>query len=64
METRPSYIPFIVRLWSEPLADTGWIAQVELIPSGEQRYFASLDDLFTFIRRQLAIQPADKNISQ
>ena len=30
-----------------------WLAQVEHIPGGEKQYFASLEDLFAFIRAQL-----------
>ncbi len=37
-----------------PVAETEWLIQVENIPSGEQQYFASLEDLFAFIRRKAA----------
>jgi hypothetical protein len=35
-----------------------WLVQVEHIPSGEKRYFASLEDCFAFIREQAAGAPA------
>ena len=55
------YTSFLIRLWREfparsvepPAADREWLAQVEHIPNGEQEYFASLEDLFAFIRAQL-----------
>lgn len=59
-KSRPEYTSFLVRLWREPPASAGqqanydeWLAQVEHIPSGEQRYFTSLDDLFAFIQAQI-----------
>jgi hypothetical protein len=36
------------------------LVQVEHIPDGEKRYFSSLEDLFDFIREQVASPPADK----
>jgi hypothetical protein len=53
VDTQPDYASFLIRLWREPQADAGWIAQAEFIPSGEQRYFASLEELFEFIRAPL-----------
>ena len=55
------YTSFLVRLWREPELDAGggatvgeWLVQIEHIPSGEQRYFASLEECFAFIRAQTA----------
>lgn len=56
MPLNPEYASFLIRLWREPQADTDWLAQAEFIPSGEQRYFASLDELFDFIRSQLPLR--------
>jgi hypothetical protein len=55
VDTQPDYASFLIRLWREPHAsrDAGWLAQAEFIPSGEQRYFTSLDELFDFIRAPL-----------
>ena len=57
----PDYTSFLLRLWREPPAldepadaDEEWVAQVEHIPSGEKRYFSSLEDLFAFIHEQAA----------
>jgi len=54
------YTSFLIRLWREPpaslepqTADRPWLAQVEHIPGGEKEYFASLEELFAFIRAQL-----------
>ncbi len=54
------YTSFLIRLWREIPTSVGpqvagreWLAQVEHIPGGEKEYFASLEDLFTFIRAQL-----------
>ncbi|MBL7063651.1 MAG: hypothetical protein ISS49_05500 [Anaerolineae bacterium] len=54
------YTSFLIRLWREPPASVEpqasgrqWLVQVEHIPGGEKEYFASLEDLFAFIRAQL-----------
>ena len=51
----------MIRLWREPpgvaepsATDREWLVQVEHIPTGEKRYFASLEDLFAFIQKQAA----------
>jgi len=56
---KPDYTSFLLRLWREPQLDgegravgEAWLVQLEHIPSGEQHYFASLDDCFAFIRDQ------------
>ena len=55
VDTQPDYASFLIRLWREPHAsrDAGWLAQAEYIPTGDHRYFASLEELFEFIRAQL-----------
>lgn len=60
--SNPDYTSFLIRLWREPPVLVGpqaagreWLAQVEHIPGGEKQYFASLDDLFAFIRAQLPV---------
>ncbi|RME87408.1 MAG: hypothetical protein D6770_09420 [Anaerolineae bacterium] len=50
MSRETEYVSFLVRLWRAPAEDRQWLAQAEHIPSGEQRYFASLEELFEFIR--------------
>ncbi|MCZ7573800.1 MAG: hypothetical protein M5U01_35050 [Ardenticatenaceae bacterium] len=50
VELKPDYVSFLIRLWRESDADREWLAQVEHIPSGEQLYFASLADLFAYMR--------------
>lgn len=58
------YASFLIRLWREPpaslalkAAEREWLVQVEHIPSGEKAYFASLEELFAFIRAQLPGAP-------
>ena len=58
---KPDYTSFLLRLWREPqpeaegrAAGGEWLVQIEHIPSGEQRYFASLEECFAFIRAQTA----------
>jgi hypothetical protein len=54
VDTQPQYASFLIRLWREPAAPgSDWLAQVEFIPTGEQRYFQSLNDLFDFVRQQV-----------
>ena len=48
---------FIVRIWREPREIEGALAEprgmVEIIPSGERKYFQDLDELTNVIRRAL-----------
>ena len=63
----PDYTSFLLRLWREApptapdLAGQEWLAQVRHIPSGEERYFASLDALFAFINAQLPPPRAERS---
>ena len=59
--SRPDYTSFLIRLWREPELDAegraaggAWLVQIEHIPSGEQRYFASLEECFAYIRAQVS----------
>jgi len=56
---KPDYTSFLLRLWREPqpeaegrAAGEDWLVQIEHIPTGEKRYFASLEDCFAYIRAQ------------
>ncbi|MBI4319197.1 MAG: hypothetical protein HY675_11970 [Chloroflexi bacterium] len=53
MISKQDYSSYLVRLWRDPPASQEWVAQVEHIPSGKVRYFASIEDVFAFIRGQL-----------
>lgn len=46
---------FIVRLWEEPSRERpgAWRGSVDHVGSGQRVYFARLDELQVFIRRQL-----------
>ena len=57
-EERPPYISYLVRLWlatneGEPV----WRASAENPHTGERRGFASLGDLFAFLRQQIGVSP-------
>ena len=57
VNANPDYVSLLIRLWREPAAErqaagaaqSKWLVQVEHIPSGEKRYFNSLEELFKFI---------------
>lgn len=66
METQPRYMAYLLRLW-QPSDDEAelqngepprcwkgavWRASLESAHTGELKGFASLDDLFSFLRRQ------------
>jgi len=57
-EVPPAHRPEAVEGLDEG-AGHEWLAQVEHIPTGEQQYFASLEDLFAFIREQVAGSPQE-----
>ena len=47
---------FVVRIWLEPgrtPAEGQWRGSVEHMPSGQRRYFAEMEDLARFVRREL-----------
>jgi len=48
---------FVVRAWREPGRTPGedqWRSSVEVVPSGERRYFAAHEDLAGYLLAQLA----------
>jgi hypothetical protein len=63
-QEQPDYLSYLLRLWRESggeksqcgAAGAVWRASLET-PSGESHGFASLDDLFGFLRRQIGAQP-------
>ena len=53
IEPRP-YLSYLLRLWSvEDGGDRIWRASLEGPHSGQRTGFASLDDLFDFLRQQV-----------
>ncbi len=57
MDSR-NYISFLIRLWREPASElagqsAGWQGEVEHIQSGRKWKFCNLDDVLTFLRRQV-----------
>ena len=58
MEEQPDYRSYLLRLWR--VNDGGtvvWRASLESVCTGERRSFASLDDLFDFLREQAGGSP-------
>jgi hypothetical protein len=45
--------PFVIRIWLEDSAEGGhgatWRGHITHVPSGERRYFDSLDDIASFV---------------
>lgn len=40
--SKSDYISFLVRMWRDPEGESGWMVQIEHIPSGEKQHFISL----------------------
>ena len=59
------YLSYLLRLWQDNNGDTegkaAWRASLESSLTGEKRGFASLDDLFAFLRRQTGVVPDAEN---
>jgi hypothetical protein len=62
---RPDYLSYLLRLWQvngdEATCDEGevvWRASLESPHTGERESFASLDDLFDFLREQTGVSPS------
>jgi hypothetical protein len=53
----PTYRSYLLRLWREGLAGEPWRASLQSAVTGERQGFASLDDLFGFIRSQVEAAP-------
>ena len=51
----PYYLSFLMRLWRvSGQEQTVWRVSLENPATGEQQAFASLDDLFDYVRRETA----------
>ncbi len=53
----PTYRSYLLRLWREGQAGEPWRASLQSAVTGERQGFASLDDLFGFIRSQVEPTP-------
>ena len=63
-ELRQKYMAFLLRLWQvEDEGKVRWRASLEDAHSGTLQGFASLDELFAFVRRQAGgmYQPDDQD---
>jgi hypothetical protein len=56
-EEQPIYHSYLLRLWQEDMKDHTWRMSLEDAHTGERRGFACLDDLFSFLQRQIEVQP-------
>jgi hypothetical protein len=57
MAKRKPTLVFLIRLWSaEEGGEPAWRASLESVSTGEKHGFASLDDLFAFLRQQVLDQ--------
>jgi hypothetical protein len=65
VEERPDYLSYLLRLWrvsgdkeSHHAGGGGvWRASLESVRTGERRSFASLEELFDFLREQIGVPP-------
>ena len=52
-QEQPSYLAYLLRLWSAPRGNAvNWRASLESPSSDQPRGFPSLDDLFDYLRTQ------------
>ena len=55
---RRNYYSYLLRLWQVGAGEgAAWRASLEEIPTGERRAFASLHDLFAYLREQTRASP-------
>ena len=59
------YVSYLLRMWRDsanegaaPLNEAPWRASLQSPGTGDRVGFASLDDLFAFLRRQAGLGPA------
>ena len=50
---QPGYFSYLLRIWQEERQGGACRASLEDVDTGEQRGFASLDDLLVFLNQQL-----------
>jgi hypothetical protein len=59
---QPDYLSYLLRLWRASEEKAVWRVSLESSHTGERKGFASLDDLFDFLRRQIsAVSNADED---
>jgi hypothetical protein len=64
-EQEADYIAYLLRLWRmRGAGSAGWRASLASPDSGERHGFASLDDLFRFLRRQTGAGSDTENAEQ
>jgi hypothetical protein len=52
-EKADAYFSYLLRLWRDDSADRStWRASLESAQTAERHHFATLDDLFTFLRER------------
>lgn len=61
VKEKVDYLSYLLRLWREGEEKTTWRASLESSRTGERKGFASLDDLFHFLRRQTGTTPGVEN---
>jgi hypothetical protein len=50
---KPRYVSYLLRLWQVRCGEgAAWLASLENARTGERRGFASLDELFDFLRQR------------
>ena len=55
---QPNYLSYLLRLWRQGNAERPmWRASLKGVHDGEQVGFASLDDLFHFLRKETGVLP-------
>jgi hypothetical protein len=51
--TQGDYVAYLLRIWREGKGRTPWRASLQSPHTGEQMGFATVDDLFDFLKRQI-----------
>jgi hypothetical protein len=52
-EERPAYLSYLLRLWQEDKEGQAWRMSLENAHTDERKGFASLDELFSFLRQRI-----------
>ncbi len=55
-EKPDEYLSFLLRLWRESKQGGRWLSSLQNPQTGERTGFASLDELFAFLRDQTGMQ--------
>jgi hypothetical protein len=57
MDTQPTYLSYMLRLWRAGIEQPAWRASLENPHTGELKSFTDIESVFSFLRQQVGASP-------